>query len=112
MDCGTQPLETRDGIAISLSINVDYVIRDAVLMRTRFYNFDQTLRNIARGIIGEWVLQHTYADLKDRTDSMMAELTDRLKKEVYGSGVKIEGCRRDVFTRAKALNLMGLAGSL
>jgi hypothetical protein len=105
-------LETRDGIAISLSINVDYVIRDAVLMQTKFYNFDQTLRNIARGIIGEWVLQHAYADLKDRTDSMMAELTDKLKKEVYGSGVKIEGCRRDVFTRAKALNLMGLAGSL
>lgn len=107
LDCGLQALETKDGTAISLSINVDYEIRDAVLMRTKFQNFDATLKNIARGIIGEWIIGATYDDLKNRVDDLMTNLKTELARKVYGSGVKIKEVRRDVFTRARPYNLMG-----
>lgn len=108
LDCGTQPLETRDGVPISLSVNLDYEIRDAVLMRTKFQNFDVTLRNIARGIIGEWVITRTYADIASAVEDMPGSVREAIAKKVSGSGVKIHVVRRDVFTRAKPYNLLGL----
>lgn len=107
LDCGLQALETRDGIAISISINLDYTITDAARLRLAYQNVDFTLINIARGIVGEFVLAHSYDELKAESDSMTGLIRSRLRNTFSGSGLKIKEVRRDVFTRARPYNLLG-----
>lgn len=107
VDCGEQSLTTRDRKNVTLSCNIGYRTIDLVKMRMGFQHFDGTLRNDARGIVYEVVTMHTYDELLADPEVIQKAILSRLRKELAGSGVRIDNAKLDQFVEARQYHVFG-----
>ncbi len=107
-DCGVQSLETLDGESVSFSINIGYSITDASLVATKFFEFDSTIRSIARGRLAMHVLTHTFDQLHKELPTTLREMRRFLRNETKrrGGGVSIKSVTLDEFVRAPQLRIL------
>lgn len=106
VDCGVQSMVTKDNIAVSFSMNVGYTISDAARMEMAFYNFDTTLRNMARGLMATAVLESTYFDLQTRLPEIVKGVRRELRRAVARS-CRIKSVSLDEFVPSKQFRLLG-----
>jgi regulator of protease activity HflC (stomatin/prohibitin superfamily) len=107
VDCGVQSMETKDGQAVSFSINVGYRITDAARMVLEFQYFDSTLRNLARGLMATAIQERTYADLQGKLPDLAKEVRRSLRRVVARGGIRVRTVRLDEFVQAPQLRLLG-----
>ncbi len=112
VDCGVQNMETADGVSVSFSFNVGYVIKDAALLRTKYYEFDATLRLIVRGMLGLIIHEHTYENLQRMLPEIAAKILTDLRNEVAGSGARIKDVRPDEFGKSRLYRFIGSGSPL
>jgi regulator of protease activity HflC (stomatin/prohibitin superfamily) len=82
IDTGTQGLTTKDGVAVSLSMNVGYSIADSAKLYTSFQHWDTSLVNKARGYLAEEVPLKTWNQLYKNPADVAATVLDRLQEDV------------------------------
>lgn len=106
-DCGTQSVDTLDGVARTLSANVGYVIKDAAKMSTAYYDFDTTLRNLVRGMVAEIILNTSDTQLTASLPGIVRHIRRALRKEFGPNGVFIRYVKLDEFTKTRQYRLFG-----
>jgi regulator of protease activity HflC (stomatin/prohibitin superfamily) len=107
VECGVQNMETKDGVGVSFSFNVGFTIADAATQRVKFFDFDDTLRLIVRGKLGEIVHAHTYEELQTLLPEISKKILSALRQEVSGSGVRIKDVRPDEFGKSRLYRVIG-----
>jgi regulator of protease activity HflC (stomatin/prohibitin superfamily) len=107
IDCALQSMETKDGIGITVSANVGYVIVDVVKYRTAVYNTDATLERAMRGTLGEIIETSTFEQLRGGRKRLSISLKKELTKQGEEWGVEIRNARLTDFTRTRAYRVFG-----
>jgi regulator of protease activity HflC (stomatin/prohibitin superfamily) len=111
VDCGSQDLTTKDGVSISISLNVGYRIKDAALLYTTYQHFDTTIINDARGHATEVVTQSTWSELLDDPVGVQQEIQDALQEDVGEDIISIETVTLDQLTRPIPISLTRAFGA-
>lgn len=106
-DCGMQSMETKDGQAVVFSVNIGYTISDAALMATSFYDFDTTLKNIARGRMAQIVHETHFDDLQRLLSEIVLDMRRELRRLVGRKGVRIKRVQLDEFVRSRQYRVLG-----
>jgi erythrocyte band 7 integral membrane protein len=107
IDLGQQTIETRDGISVTFSANVSYTITDASKVAVEIYNFDSTLRNVARGLLAKLMNAHPHEEIHAKLPHIQRVMRRVLRKQFRNMGVRIEEVLLDEFVRARAIRHLG-----
>lgn len=105
-DCGLQSLTTKDGVEITLSLNVTYSIDDAAVLWTAYSHFDSTLINIARGHAAEIIAETSWEEILSDPAGVSSEIQETVMEDVGPSGVMVEDVTMDQLSRVKTLRLL------
>lgn len=89
VDCGIQNLTTKDGVKVTISLNVAYSIQDLALLHTTYQHFDTTIVNDARCHAAEQVTQSDWAEIAEDTLGFAEEVQDALQDDV-GDVITVE----------------------
>ncbi len=108
IDCGVQNLTTKDGVQISISLNVAYSIVDAAALYTGYQHFDTTVVNDARGHAAEIIVQSTWDELLDDPIGVQHEIEQALQEDVGEGVVDIQKVTLDQLARPTPISLIGL----
>lgn len=106
-DCGDQGLTTKDRVKITVSCNIGYRVIDLCKLHLQYQVFDDTLRNMARGIVFEVVTTTNYGDLLADPAAIQRALLAGLRKEFSGSGVKILDAKLDQLIESRGYRVFG-----
>ena len=105
VDCGIQNLTTKDGVNVTLSLNVAYSIQELALLHTTYQHFDTTVVNDARGHAAEQVTQSTWEEIIEDTLGFAEELQEALQDDV-GEVITVEKVTLDQIVRPIPLSLI------
>lgn len=83
-----QSITTRDGVDISVRGAVLYRITDAHKAIFETDDFDQALEAIAGGVIGSFIANKTYDEIRDHKE-IKAEIMKGLRGEATGWGIRL-----------------------
>lgn len=101
----TQPLTTKDDIAVSIATVVRYSISDVEPYITSIFDQGDVLADRTMGLVRRHVARATYAELVAEEEPE-AKIATALRRAVHKYGFKIEEVTFTSFTRAKPLMLI------
>jgi regulator of protease activity HflC (stomatin/prohibitin superfamily) len=108
IDCGTQPLTTKDGKQISISLNVAYSIKDAAILRATYQHFDTTIVNDARGHAAEIIVESTWDEILSDPIGIQQEIEEALQEDVGEGVVDIQKVTLDQLALPTPISLIGM----
>lgn len=107
MRLASQELTTRDGVGVTLAVNVPYEVNDA---RAAFCNVQKFQDNIAdecRTAVSAEIRSHTFAELLETQAEVEERIADRVADVVSDYGVQIHRVNFADFIRTKSISLSG-----
>lgn len=102
-----QELTTRDGVGVTLAVNVPYEVNSA---RDAFCNVQKFQDNIAdecRTAVAQEIRSHTFAELLDTQGDVEERIADRVAEVAGEWGVQIQRVNFADFIRTKSISLSG-----
>lgn len=106
VDCGLQSLTTKDGMEISISLNVGYRIADVALLYTSYQHFDSSLINMARGHAAEIVCETAWADLMEDPQGFASEIQEALTEDLGEDILQVEDVTADQLSKARTYRFL------
>ena len=105
LDLPPQTVFTKDRKQVTISLTVRFSVPDAVKALLGVHDYDEALKNVARGAIAEYVNQHTLEQCAD-IQGLMAQAEKVVQREVRGWGLKVERIYVDQVTEARVIRLL------
>jgi regulator of protease activity HflC (stomatin/prohibitin superfamily) len=106
VDTLIQQFTTTDGVTISASANVGYVIKDAAAWATKVYAFDSTVERAIRRIIFRACFALTYEEVRESIPALTETIFDEIQAKVDPWGVEILEVGFSDLARTKVIRLL------
>jgi regulator of protease activity HflC (stomatin/prohibitin superfamily) len=106
-DCDLQSCTTKDGVEVTVSLNLGYEIRDLALMWVKYEHFDTSLINKARGHVLEVIMATDYEVLTAEPAAIARKILAAVREDVRGTGIKLVDARLDQFVKARQYRFLG-----
>ena len=101
----TQTVTTKDGQAVTFSVNIAYEVSDARAYWTAVQDFDASLSAASMTYLSRRIRAETWADLYEKQDALESGLTRSLAQKLSRWGVRIVDVGITDLCRAKPLRL-------
>lgn len=89
-DIRIQSVWTKDGKDIAIGGAIRYYVKDCVKAQLEVLDYDETIQTIALMTIFTFVRKHTLEELKVGIDELCKDLTDLIREDSKGWGLKIQ----------------------
>lgn len=106
-DCDLQSCTTKDGVEVTVSLNLGYEIRDLALMWVKYEHFDTSLINKARGHALEVIMATEHAVLSAEPAKIARAILAAVREDVRGTGIKLVDAQLDQFVKARQYRFLG-----
>lgn len=106
-DVAVQSLTTKDDVAVSASMCIEYEVFDAVLVYTEVHEFDESLTALAKIYLARAVRTRTYESVRQHQRRTELAIKTALSRDVERWGARIIKVGLESFVRARQVRLMG-----
>lgn len=106
-DIDTQSLTTKDDVAVSVSMCIEYEIFDAVLWYTEVHDFDESLHGLAKIYLARGIRSRDYAYLRRHQSRVERAIQKALSRHAEKWGVRILTVGLETYVRARQHRVMG-----
>ncbi len=106
-DLRAQSVMTSDGISVAVSGAIEYSIRDAEKALLRVQDFDKSLKNLALGVIVDFVTSHTLNECRN-VEEIKEIVRKALRAHVNDWGIKLINVYITDLDKHRAIRLMGV----
>lgn len=104
MTIGPQSLTTKDGVSVVISIVITFFVSEVKTLLLHIEGAGQVIEDSAYGVVSDFVLKHTWADLIEEDIPGRIVIPIRRKAKKYG--VSVETAEIIDFTRSKSYRMM------
>lgn len=106
MPVGPQSLTTKDGTAVVISSVVTFQIDDVKKFLLEIEGAGQVIEDATYGIVAQFVMAHTWAELVAEGMDMANELSKAVRRNARKYGVDVMTVQIADFTRSRSFRLM------
>ena len=106
-DLRAQSIMTSDSVSIAVSGAIEYSIRDVKKAILSVQDFDKSLKNLALGVIVDYVTSHTLAECKD-VEQIKITVRKALRAHVNDWGIKLINVYVTDLDKHRAIRIMGI----
>lgn len=106
-DINNQSLTTKDDIAVSVSMCIEYEIFDAVLWYNEVHDFDESLHGLAKIYLARGIRSREYDYLRRHQRRVERAIQVALSKHAERWGVRILTVGLETYVKARQFRLIG-----
>jgi len=110
-DIRIQSIWTKDGFDVAVGAAIRYYVKEPMKAQLEVLDYDETLQNLALGIICDYVRKHTLKELKENLEGLRDQLLAIVRKESAGWGLKIQDIAITDIGRSRNIRLLLSSGS-
>lgn len=105
-DIATQSLTTKDDVAVSASMCIEYEVVNAVLWATEVHDFDASLHALAKIYLARGIRRRTYEYLRTKQRRVERSIAYSLSVHTAIWGVRIKTVGIETFVKARQYRVM------
>lgn len=105
-DIRIQSVSTKDGIDLAMGVSLRYYISDPVKAILNVRDFDESIQNVALGVVSDYVEVNTEEYLRLNRQNLKEKILKYVRDESSGFGLKIQAVKITDFGKTNNLRLL------